>query len=242
LQRFDRSRKFNNEILCCHIHIEDEHMVDVSTDNEKFKQQAPSTYKWAVGASGVVAAATVVSTTVLPEAAGYALSCLILFILLMLIVVNLEIGTTALANPLAQNAQLQVKVLSWFAAIALIVGAASIISSILFAWPLPLALVQDTSSKKFLDSIKRYDLSKSSIERVGNGAWQEKLQRDKSIVHKFSEDSFTAQFLLLSDDERHLKLRVPAKGGMVEWSINEKFRDCADAYCWGDVDQATMFR
>ena len=219
-------------------------MVDISSNDKEFRQQTPSTYKWAVGASGLVAAATAVSLTVAPEAAAYALAGLILFILLMFIVVSLEIGTTALANtnPLAQNAQSQVKVLSWFATISLIVGAASIISSILFAWPLPFALVQDTTSKKFLESIKRYDLSKSSIERINNAAWQEKSQRDKSVVYTFVEDSLTAQFLMLSDNERHLKLRVPTRGGMVEWSINEKFKDCDDAYCWGDVGQAIMFR
>jgi hypothetical protein len=219
-------------------------MVDLSTDDKKFKKQTPGTYKWVAGASGLVTAATAVSLSVAPEAAGYALAGLILFILLMFIVVSLEIGTTALdsTNPLAPNARLQVKVLSWFATIAFIAGAASIICSILFAWPLPLAIVQDTTSKKFIESIKRYDLSRSSIERVDNGAWQEKLQRDKSIVHTFAEDSFTAQFILLSDNERRLKLRIPTRGGMVEWSINEKFKDCDDAYCWGDVEQATMFR
>jgi hypothetical protein len=217
-------------------------MVKVDLDDKKFKEQTPNTYKWAVGTSGLVAAATAVSVSIAPEASGYALACLILFILLMFIVVNFEIGTTTLTNPLADNARLQVKVLSWFATIALIVGAASIISSILFAWPLPLVLVPDTTSKKFIDSIKRYDLSKSSIERGEKGAWQEKLQRDKSVVHTFVEDTFTAQFLKLSDNERHLKLRVPTRGGMLEWSINERFKDCDDAYCWGDVEQATMFR
>ena len=224
--------------------FEDRPMVNVNSDNKEFKKQTPSTFKWSVGASGIVAAAAAVSGSVAPEAAGYALAALILFILLMIIVVNLEIGTAARASasPLAQNAQLQVKVLSWFATVALIVGAASIISSFLFAWPLPLAIVQDTTSKKFLKSIKRYDLERSSIERVDGGAWQEKSQKDKSIVYKFTEDGLTAHFLTLSDNDRRLKLRVPTRGGMVEWSVNEKFKDCDDAYCWGDVGHATMFR
>jgi hypothetical protein len=219
-------------------------MVDVISNDEEFKQQTPSIYKWAVGTSGLATAASAVSSSVAPETAGYALAGLVIFTLLMFIAANFEIGTTAVTNtnPLAQNARLQVKVLSWFATVAFIVGAASVISSLIFAWPLPLAIVQDTTSKKFLESIKRYDLSKTSIDRVDNGVWQEKLQKDKSIIHTFAEDGFTAQFLMLWDNERHLKLRVPTRGGMVEWSINEKFKDCDDEYCWGDVGQAIMFR
>ncbi|MCP3387398.1 hypothetical protein NLM27_01205 [Bradyrhizobium sp. CCGB12] len=198
----------------------------------------------ALGASGVVAVATTAALSVVPEVAGYALASLMFFILLMFIVVNLEIGTAAVAetNPLARNAQLQVKVLSWFATIALILGATSIMSSILLGWPLAISISQDTTSKKFLDSIKRYDLPKSSIERMAGGIWQEKLLRDNSILYTYTETSFTPQFLTLWDDKRNVTVRVPTRGGMLEWSINEKFKDCDGQYCWGDVNQATMFR
>jgi hypothetical protein len=53
--------------------------------------------------------------------------------------------------------------------------------------------------------------------------------------------SFNPQFLTLSDDKRHVTLRVPTRGGMLEWSINDRLKDCDDQYCWGDVTQATMF-
>lgn len=217
---------------------------DIQANTREFKQQTPNTYKWALGASGVVAVATTAALSVAPEVAGYALAGLMFFILLMFIVVNLEIGTTAVAdtNPLARNAQLQVKVLSWFATIALIVGVTSIISSVLLGWPLAISLAQDTTSKKFLDSIKRYDLPKSTIERMAAGMWQEKSQRDNSVVYTFTEASFTSQFLTLLDDKRHVTLRIPTRGGMVEWSINDRLKDCDDQYCWGDVTQATMFK
>src|SRR3954468_12069287 len=148
-------------------------MADVA--NQQFKEQTPNTYKWALGASGVVAVATTAALSIAPEVAGYAMAGLMFFILLMFIVVNLEIGTTANANPLAQNARLQVKVLSWFATVALILGATSIMSSILLGWPLQISIAQDTGSKKYLDSIKRYDLPKSTIERIAAGVWQERL-------------------------------------------------------------------
>jgi hypothetical protein len=66
--------------------------------------------------------------------------------------------------------------------------------------------------------------------------------RDNSVLHSFAEDNFTAQFLLLKDNERNLMLRVPTQGGMLEWSLDERFKDCDLKYCWGDVEQATMFR
>jgi hypothetical protein len=215
---------------------------NVQANNQEFRQETPNTYKWALGASGLVAVATTAVLSIAPEVAGYALAGLMFFILLMFIVVNLEIGTAANTNPLAQNAQLQVKVLSWFATIALIVGAASMMSSILVGWPLEVSMTQDTNSKKFLDSIKRYNLPQSTIERMTGGTWQEKSQRDNSIIHTFTETSFTPQFLTLLDSKRHVTLRIPTRGGMLEWSINDRLKDCDDQYCWGDVNQATMFR
>ncbi|PSO21756.1 hypothetical protein [Bradyrhizobium sp. MOS003] len=214
------------------------------TNMQQFKEQTPNTYKWALGASGLVAVATTAALSIVPEVAGYAMAGLLFFILLMFIVVNLEIGTTTIAstNPLAQNAQLQVKVLSWFATVALILGATSIMSSILFGWPLQISIAEDTGSKKFLDSIKRYDLPKSTIERLPNGVWQEKLLRDNSIMYKYTETNFTPQFLTLWDEKRNVTVRIPTRGGMLEWSINDKFKDCDGQYCWGDVNQATMFR
>ncbi|MET4201343.1 hypothetical protein [Bradyrhizobium sp. LA6.12] len=215
-------------------------MADVA--NQQFKEQTPNTYKWALGASGVVAVATTAALSIAPEVAGYAMAGLMFFILLMFIVVNLEIGTTANANPLAQNAQLQVKVLSWFATVALILGATSIMSSILLGWPLQISIAQDTGSKKYLDSIKRYDLPKSTIERIAAGVWQERLLRDNSVLYTYTETSFTPHFLTLWDDKRNVTVRIPTRGGMLEWSINDKFKDCDGEYCWGDVNQATMFR
>lgn len=211
---------------------------------QAFREQAPNTYKWALAASGLVAVATTAVLSVAPELAGYALVGLMFFILLIFIVINLEIGTaaTAGANPLAPNAQLQVKVLSWFATIALIAGATSMMTSMLFGWPLRISMVEDTTSKKYLDSIKRYDLPQSSIERGKNGVWQEKLLRDNSTLYTFAETSFTPQFLTLFDSNRSVTVRIPSRGGMLEWSINEKFKDCDGQYCWGDVNQATMFR
>ncbi|MET3991032.1 hypothetical protein ABIB94_001446 [Bradyrhizobium sp. JR7.2] len=215
-------------------------MADVA--NQQFKEQTPNTYKWALGASGVVAVATTAALSIAPEVAGYAMAGLMFFILLMFIVVNLEIGTTANANPLAQNARLQVKVLSWFATVALILGATSIMSSILLGWPLQISIAQDTGSKKYLDSIKRYDLPKSTIERIAAGVWQERLLRDNSALYTYTETSFTPHFLTLWDDKRNVTVRIPTRGGMLEWSINDKFKDCDGEYCWGDVNQATMFR
>lgn len=215
-------------------------MADVA--NQQFKEQTPNTYKWALGASGVVAVATTAALSIAPEVAGYAMAGLMFFILLMFIVVNLEIGTTANANPLAQNAQLQVKVLSWFATVALILGATSIMSSILLGWPLQISIAQDTGSKKYLDSIKRYDLPKSTIERIAAGVWQERLLRDNSVLYTYTETSFTPHFLTLWDDKRNVTVRIPTRGGMLEWSINDKSKDCDGEYCWGDVNQATMFR
>lgn len=217
---------------------------NIQANAQQFKEQTPNTYKWALGASGVVAVATTAALSIAPEVAGYAMAGLMFFILLMFIVVNLEIGTTAIAdtNPLAQNAQLQVKVLSWFATVALILGATSIMSSILLGWPLQISIAQDTGSKKFLDSIKRYDLPKSTIERMAGGVWQEKLQRDNSILYTYTETNFTPQFLTLWDEKRRVTVRVPTRGGMLEWSINDGFKDCDGQYCWGDVNHATMFR
>jgi len=215
---------------------------DPRSKRDEFKRETPSTYRWAMGASGLVAVATATTLTLKPETAGYAITGLILFILLIFIVINLEVGTTPQSNPLAQNAQLQVKVLSWFATIAFIVGAIAIMSSMLLRWPLDITFYEDKTTQKYLGSITRYDLPRTTIERAGMGKWQEKSHRDNSILHSFTEDNFTAQFLYLTDGQRNLKLRVPTQGGMLEWSVNDVFRNCDLEYCWGDVDQATMFR
>ena len=216
------------------------------TDNSNFREQTPNTYKWATGASGLVGVATAVAVSVAPEVAGYTLTGLVLFILLIFIVVNLEIGTTAgpAANDYTATARFQVKVLSWFATIAFIVGAASIMSSMLIHWPLQMEFVPDTTSEKYLNSIQRYDMSQSTIERnkESKGQWKETSRRDNSVLHTLGQMSFDADFLTLADEKRHLVLRVPTRGGMLEWSINERFKDCDNQYCWGDVTQAKMFR
>jgi hypothetical protein len=217
-----------------------------SLQNDEFKKQTPGAYKWAMGAGGLVAAATTASLAFKPETAGYSLSGLVLFTLLIFIVISLEVGTSKPdeSNPLAKNAQLQVKVLSWFATVALIMGAAAIMSSILFRWPQDMALNEDKTTNKYLASIKGYDLQSSFFERRPDeaGAWEEKSRRDKTVQHSFTEDYLDPHFLLLSDTERNVKLRIPTQGGMLEWSLNEKFNNCQDEYCWGDVTYATMRR
>ena len=213
------------------------------TGQEEFKRQTPGAYKWAIGAGGLVVAAT---TALLPfqlETAGYSLSCLVLFILLIFVVISLEMGTAKLedSNPLAKSARRQVMLLSWFATVAIVVGATAIISSILLRWPLDMSLSENTRTDSYLDSIARYELPGSLLERVGQG-WEERSKKDKSIEHSFSEVVFTPEFLYLSDAERHMKFRIPTQGGMLEWSFNDKFNECDTQYCWGDVAQATMIR
>jgi hypothetical protein len=213
---------------------------------DEFEKQTPSAYKWAVGAGGLVAAATTASLALKPETAGYSLSGLILFTLLIFVVISLEVGTSKPdeSNPLARNAQLQVKVLSWFATFALVAGAAAIMSSMLFTWPLDMALNEDKTTNKYLASIKGYDLQSTFFERRPDklGAWEEKWRRDNAVLHSFTEDHFDPHFLLLFDTERNLKVRIPTQGGMSEWSHKEKFNNCDEDYCWGDVAYATMRR
>jgi hypothetical protein len=211
------------------------------TEEKEFKQQTPGAYKWAVGAGGLVVAATTAALAFKPETAGYSLSGLVLFILLIFVVISLEMGTAKLEGPLAKNARIQVTVLSWFATIAIILGAAAIISSILIRWPLDMSLNEDKRTDSYLASIERYNLPSSFFERGGPG-WEEKSKKDKSVNYSFSEVLFTPEFLLLSDGERHLKIRIPTQGGMLEWSLNEKFNECDTKYCWGDIAQATMIR
>ena len=210
---------------------------------EEFKLQTPGAYKWAVGAGGLVVAATTAALSFKPETAGYSLSGLVLFILLIFVVISLEMGTGKLegSSPLARNARVQVTVLSWFATIAIIVGATAIVSSILTRWPLDMSLNENTRTDGYLASIRRYDLPSSFLERGGPG-WEEKSKKDKSVKYSFSEELFTPEFLLLSDTERGMKIRVPTQGGMLEWSRNDKFNNCDTEYCWGDVAQAMMIR
>ena len=213
------------------------------TVEEEFKQQTPGAYKWAVGAGGLVVAATTAALAFKPETAGYSLSGLVLFILLIFVVISLEMGTTKLegSSPLARNARIQVTVLSWFATLAIMVGAAAIIASILVRWPLDMSLNENTKTDSYLASIQRYELPSTFVERGGRG-WEERSKKDKSVQHNFSEELFTPEFLVLSDTERHMKIRIPTQGGMLEWSYNEKFNECDTEYCWGDVAQATMIR
>ncbi|WP_027584924.1 hypothetical protein [Bradyrhizobium sp. Ai1a-2] len=214
------------------------------TGEEEFKKQTPGAYKWAVGAGGLVVAATTAALAFKPETAGYSLSGLVLFILLIFVVISLEMGTEKLegSSPLAKNARIQVTVLSWFATVAIIVGASAIISSILLRWPLDMSLNEDTRTDSYLASIERYDLPGTFFERGGPG-WEEKSKKDKSVLHSFSEVLFTPEFLLLSDAARdNMKVRIPTQGGMLEWSKNEKFNLCDTEYCWGDVAQGTMIR
>ena len=210
---------------------------------EEFKRQTPGAYKWAVGAGGLVVAATTALLAFQPETAGYSLSGLVLFILLIFVVISLEMGTTKLedSNPLARSARRQVTLLSWFATLAIVVGATAIISSILLRWPLDMSLTENTRTDSYLESIARYELPSSFLERTGRG-WEERSKKDRSVEHSFSEVVFTPEFLLLSDAERHMKIRIPTQGGMLEWSFNDKFNDCDTQYCWGDVAQATMIR
>jgi hypothetical protein len=222
-------------------------MNDLTTENkpDEFKQQTPEVYRWAMGAGGLVAAGTTAVLAYKPDTAGYALSGLILFILLIFVVISLERGTAKFdeSNPLTKNARWQVQVLSWFSTMALIVAATAIISSIFTGYPLELSLNEDRTSNRYLASIKRYDLGQwSFFERDGQN-WSEKAQRDNKIIfHTFMEEYLNSQFLLLSDNVRNVKIRIPTQGGMVQWSLNEKFNNCDDEYCWGDVGQAIMRR
>ena len=71
-------------------------MADSTSDTKKeFERQTPGTYKWAMGAGGLVVAATTAALAFKPETAGYSLSGLILFILLIFVVISLEMGTAA---------------------------------------------------------------------------------------------------------------------------------------------------
>jgi hypothetical protein len=210
----------------------------------EFKAQTPQTYKWATGAAGIVAAAVAAASAIKPETAGYSLAALVLFVLAVFIVISVEAGTTAnvQTNPTAKNAQLQVFVLSWFATIAFILGAGALISSMLLQWPLNLSLVEDKSSQKFLDSIKQYDSPYRVVERAGSRKWQERALEDGSIVFSFFELQFDSEFLLLSDDKRGIKIRIPTQGGLMQWSLNEKFDNCSEEYCWGDVREMRLRR
>jgi hypothetical protein len=216
---------------------------DIRLPTKEFERQTPATYKWAMGAGGLAGAATTAALAFKPETAGYSLSALILFILLIFVVISLEMGTAAPKelSPLAKNARVQVTLLSWFATIALLIGASTIISSILVRWPLDMSLNENKTTNSYLASIKGYDLPSSFFERGGPG-WEEKSAKDKSVKYRFTEDRFTPEFLLLTDDERKLKIRIPTQGGMLEWSYNDKFNDCDKEYCWGDVAQGTMRR
>jgi hypothetical protein len=213
------------------------------TAEEEFKRQTPGAYKWAVGAGGVVVAATTAALAFKPETAGYSLSGLVLFILLIFVVISLEMGTAKLegSSPLARNARIQVTVLSWFATIAIMIGATAIISSILIRWPLDMSLNENTTTDSYRASIARYNLPSTFLERGGLG-WEEKSKKDNSVKHNFSEDRFDPEFLYLSDAERHMKMRIPTQGGMLEWSFNDKFNECDTKYCWGDVAEAMMIR
>jgi hypothetical protein len=206
---------------------------NVSLKDQNFKQQTPNTYRWALGASGVVAAATTATFSIKPDVAGYALAGLVLFILLMLVVVVLETGTTN------NGTTLQVKVLSWFAVVAFISGAGAIMSSIAFKYPVDLS--QDTTSPKFLASIQRFELSDSKIERTGEKSWHQGFQ-DKRDPYSFLEVGFNSEFLSLWDHHRQVNVRVPARGGMVQWSLDDlRIKDCTKGYCWADVGQATPY-
>jgi hypothetical protein len=127
-------------------------MADADSGSKsEFKAQTPQTYKWAIGAAGLVAAAATAASAIKPEAAGYSLGALVLFVLAVFIVISLEAGTTASvqANPIAKNAQYQVWVLSWFSTIAFVLGAGALISSMLLQWPINLSLVEDKDLAEF---------------------------------------------------------------------------------------------
>ena len=105
-----------------------------------------------------------------------------------------------------------------------------------------IAAIELAPTNKYLASIKGYDLPSSFFERLDSGAWEEKTRKDKIVQHAFTEDDFDPQFLLLSDIKRNVKIRIPTQGGMLQWSLNEKFNNCQYEYCWGDVWHATMRR
>jgi hypothetical protein len=211
-------------------HVDDE---NEPLRNQEFKQQTPNTYKWALGASGVVAAATPATLSIEPDVAGYALAGLVLFILLMLVVVVLETGTTD------KGPTLQVKVLSWFAVVSFILGAGAIMSSIVFKYPVDLS--RDTTSPTFLASIQRFELSDSKIERTGEKGWLQSF-KDKRPPHNFLEVGFNSEFLSLYDNDRKINIRVPARGGVVQWSLDDlRVKDCTKGYCWADIGPATPY-
>jgi hypothetical protein len=215
-------------------------------NNESFRRETPGTYKWAMGAGGLVTAATTAVLAIKPDTAGYSLSGLILFILLIFIVISLEVGTSKpdKTNPLAEDALLQVKVMLWFATWAFILGASAFISSIFFHWPLPVTFGEDRTTQTYLNSIFQYDLLTSYIKRKDNKKWEEYLKKDNKFLYSLSEDYLTPKFLMLSDSERQIKVRIPTYGGLLQWSRNDRFDNCIDKeYCWGDTSgDATMRR
>jgi hypothetical protein len=213
--------------------MEDQSMANVDDENtlpknQEFKKLTPGTYRLAVGAGGLLAMATTMTVAVMkPDVAGYALAGLVLFILLMLVVFVLENGINE------RGLSLQMKVLSWFAIIAFMLGTGAIMWSIVLPdlWP---------NTPPNLQSIRRYELPKSKIERAETG-WHQTFEDDKPS-RNFYQSSLTSEFLLLWDAYDGINVRIPTRGGMAQWSPGDlRTKDCTNEGCWGDIAQTIAY-
>ena len=205
----------------------------IRTVMKQFASETPGVYRWAVSAVGFIIFSVVVATMVKPEIAGYVICAVVFMILLIFILLSIEKA--------ADKAAWQVSVLSWFSVATLMVGASAIMGSLLFGWPLFISLAAAYDDPAFLDHIHHYDMEDSDFVRTTPKHWRQSFSADQTINYDFEQRGLSADYLLLYDNARKLTVRIPAHGGIAEWSDTfETSETCKHTACWVDISRATL--
>jgi hypothetical protein len=198
---------------------------------KQFPKQTPGVYRWTVAALAFIVFAVVAATITRPESAGYIMCTVVFMILLIFVLFSIEKSQ--------EQANRQFALLSWFSVVALIGGATSIITSLLFGWPLMISLSEDYTSPRFLKHVHEYDMYDSVFSKNQDTQWSEVFQGNNQRRYDFEQRGLSSDYLLLYDPTRKISIRIPAHGGILQWTTSETYEECRNKPCWGDVGRAT---
>ncbi|MFG1349005.1 hypothetical protein [Xanthobacter autotrophicus] len=199
-----------------------------------FPSKAPGVYRWAVAAVGFMAAVSTIAATLKPENI-VTITCTTIFIILLIFLLfsfeKTEIETAS-----------QSKLLSWFSVLLLMAASSAIVTSVFFAWPLAFSATSKLESAKIKANVDSFDFRDSILVRDKNdrAMWRQIFGSETTDVYNFVERRHNKDYLLLWDSSRKIHVRIPAAGGLVQWTEETNLDECTKKPCWLDLQGADV--
>ena len=198
---------------------------------EDFSSKAPGVYRWAVAAVGFMAAVMSVAWIVNPENIVSIACITVFFILLIFLLFSFEKTDI--------DTKLQSRILSWFSSILLMFTSSCILISAFWGWPLVFTFESKLDAARVAQKVKSFEFrdSEFSINKNDVGKWTQSFTRNHEKVYNFEERGYNRDYLLLWDNDRKIYIRIPATGGIVQWTKETNLDLCSerDHPCWIDL-------